>query len=129
MMEKRVELIITRKWLMIFAVIFVLLDVLSTWLVARTDLELFMLNELNALFKLAFLQTGWYAFLIYPFLQISLYFLLIQLTFAFYTRYKKNEKGTELFKPSFYFPMALLSFHLWVIVNNFLLFTRIANFI
>jgi hypothetical protein len=126
-MEKKVELTVTIKGLMITAIIFVLLDIFATWLVAKADLGLFILNEVNVVFKWTFLQIGWYAFLIYPLFQISLYYGLICLTFALFTYFKEQGKRVELFKPSFYFCMALLSFHIWVIANNFLLFVRIEN--
>jgi hypothetical protein len=127
MMARKVELNITEKGLMLTAVIFVVFDMIATWMVARADLELFLLNELNLAFKWAFLQLGWWAFLVYPFVPMLLYAGFISGTFSLWDYFQRTSPRARFFKPSFYFPLVLLSFHFWVIVNNIILYIRIEN--
>ena len=114
-MMNRVEIVLTKKGLLIYAVILVILDIASTLLVASSSVEVFLESELNLLVVFLFLKYGYTAFLMLFFISFGVYYTLISLGFWLY---EKN----QIFIGWFYFIWVFLTFHIFVIINNLLVY-------
>jgi hypothetical protein len=113
--KNRINLALTKKGLMIYIAIIVILDCFSTFMVARQDLNVFLQFEVNPFMVWAFQTFGYIAFAVYPIIPIVLYFCMVSFGFWLYER-KKVMKGY------FYFLLCFLNVHLFVLINNILLY-------
>lgn len=120
-----VNLTFTKKGLMIFAVIVSILDIISTWAVAKADISVFLNNEINKMILFGFSQIGWGFFIIYPIVPILFYYSLF--TLAFWMEGHFQARGQSI-KEAFYFLISALLFHLWVIAGNLIMYIQIVNF-
>lgn len=122
MTQNSVQITLTKRGLIIYATILVLLDTLSTYLVARFSVIAFLEYELNPFMRMAFANWGWWSFVIYPIFPILLYAFLISAGFGVYHYCEKRNKGRKATKIFFYLLGIYLSFHFMVIISNLTLY-------
>lgn len=120
-MSQSIQLNVSKRGLLGYAFLLVICDMLSTYLVAKTDLGVFLQFEVNPLLKWAFAQFGWASFLFYPLVPMLLYWVMVSAGFGTYFYFEKKGQG-KIVKGYIYFLIAFVQFHILICISNFTLY-------
>lgn len=119
-MEEKVEIILTKRGMIIFGAVLVALDLLSSLFIAKASTLLFLEYELNFFLKALFMQFGWVAFTVYPILPFLIYAGFINLGFLLF---KRGSISKHYFIGLYLF----YGLHIFAIASNLLIFWQIEN--